>query len=144
LSNSAYIKLVPGSTKLEITLDEVKELFHYYKEITSKTGTQVSWEYSDAAFPYDLKEKPEGKDKWFYLKSGERGYSTLVIGVGKEGFENENGEPATREYIQLVLPEVATHGDKGKGNEFCKFLARKLEGELHLFNGRVMYYYKRK
>jgi hypothetical protein len=144
LSNSAYIKLVPGSTKQAITLDEVKDLFHYYKEITSKTGSQVSWEYSDAAFPYDLKEKPEGKDTWFYLKSEERGYNTLVVGIGIEQYEEENGESATRGYIQLVLPEGSTHGDKGKGNEFCKFLARKLEGELHLFNGRVMYYYKRK
>jgi hypothetical protein len=144
LGTSAYIKLVPGSAKQEITLDEVKELFYYYKEITAKTGSQVSWEYSDAAFPYDLKEKTEGKDKWFYLKSNERGYNTLVIGVGSEEIEDENGEFTTRNYIQLVLPDSATHGDKGKGNEFCKFLARKLEGELHLFNGRVMYYYKRK
>ncbi|MES9782131.1 DUF1885 family protein, partial [Bacillus thuringiensis] len=26
---------------------------------------------------------------------------------------------------------------------FCRFLAKKLEGELQLFNGRTMYFYKR-
>ncbi|MBM6618618.1 DUF1885 family protein [Bacillus suaedaesalsae] len=144
MSNSAYIKLVPGSTQQSISLDEVKKLFHYYKEITSKTGAQVSWSYSTAAFPYELKEKPEGKDQWFYLKSDERGYNMIVVGVGSEQYEDENGEFVNREYIQIVLPEGATHGDKGKGNEFSKFLGQKLEGELHLFNGRVMYYYKRK
>lgn len=144
MSNSAYIKLVPESTKQSISIEEVKELFHYYKEITSKTGSQVSWSYSEAAFPYELREKEEGKDQWFYLKSDERGYNMLVLGIGSEQFEEDNGEIVNREYVQVVLPEGSTHGDKGKGNEFCKFLAKKLEGELHLFNGRVMYYYKRK
>ncbi|MFD1735651.1 DUF1885 family protein [Bacillus salitolerans] len=144
MPSSSYIKLVPASTKQSISLDDVKELFHYYKEITSKTGSQLEWEYKDAAFPYELKEKPEGKDKWFYLKSEERGYNLLVIGVGTEEIEDEEGTLKQQEYIQVVLPDGATHGDKGKGNEFCKFLAKKLEGELHLFNGRVMYYYKRK
>jgi hypothetical protein len=144
LSQSAYIKLVPASTKQEITLDEVKDLFKYYKEITSKTGSQVDWQYGDAAFPYDLKEKEEGKDQWFYLKSEERGYHMLVVGTGSEELEDEEGNRNTQQYIQVVLPEGSSYGDKGKGNEFCKFLARKLEGELHLFNGRIMYHYKRK
>ncbi|WP_246944093.1 DUF1885 family protein [Bacillus pinisoli] len=142
MSLSAYIKLVPASTKQDITIDEVKELFTYYKEITSKTGTQLGWEYGSAAFPYDLKEKEEGKGTWFYLKSQERGYNALVVGVGSEEIEDENQH--TQSFIQVVLPEGSTYGDKGKGNEFCKFLAKKLEAELHLFNGRTMYYYKRK
>ncbi|WP_456275650.1 DUF1885 family protein [Bacillus sp. AK128] len=144
MSQSAYIKLVPASSKQEITLEEVKELFTYYKEITTKTGSQVDWSYGNAAFPYELKEKPEGKGVWFYLKSEERGYHSLVVGVGSEELKDENGNESSQNYIQVVLPEGATYGDKGKGNEFCKFLAKKLEGELHLFNGRVMYYYKRK
>lgn len=49
-----------------------------------------------------------------------------------------------RHYIQLVLPEGSTHGDKAKGNEFGKHFAKKLKAELHLFNGRVMYYNPRK
>ncbi|EIJ81661.1 hypothetical protein PB1_01930 [Bacillus methanolicus PB1] len=47
-------------------------------------------------------------------------------------------------YIQITLPESSTFGDKGKANEFCKLFAKKLQGELHLFNGRIMYYYPRK
>jgi hypothetical protein len=144
LSLSSYIKLVPASTKQEISIEEVKDLFKYYKEITSKTGSQVNWEYGDVAFPYDLKEKEEGKGKWFYLKSEERGYHSLVIGVGSEEIEDEELKKHTQQYIQVVLPDGSSYGDKGKGNEFCKFLAKKLEAELHLFNGRVMYYYKRK
>ncbi|MFZ3588108.1 DUF1885 family protein [Bacillus sp. DJP31] len=144
MSHSAYVKLVSASNKQEITLDAVKELFSYYKEITSKTGSQLSWEYSSVAFPYEIKEKPEGKDTWFYLKSEERGYNMLLVGVGSEELVTEDGQPSTQSYIQVVLPDGSTFGDKGKGNEFCKFLAKKLEGELHLFNGRVMYFYKRK
>ncbi|KAA0548192.1 DUF1885 family protein [Bacillus sp. BGMRC 2118] len=144
LSNSAYIKLVPASTQQSISLDEVKGHFHHYKEMTAKTGSQVSWSYSEAAFPYELKEQPEGKDHWFYLKSDEKGYNMLVVGVGSEQVEDENGESVERQFIQIVLPEGATHGDKGKGNEFSKYLSKKLEAELHLFNGRIMYYYKRK
>ncbi len=144
MSLSAYIKLVPASTKQEVHLDEVKELFAYYKEITSKTGTQLSWEYESAAFPYEIKERPEGKDTWFYLKSTSRGYNMLVVGVGIEEIEDDEGKIVNQGYIQVVLPEGSTYGDKGKGNEFCKFLAKKFEAELHLFNGRIMYFYKRK
>jgi hypothetical protein len=142
LSQSAFIKLVPASKQQSISLKEVKELFHYYKEITSKTGEQVSWEYADAAFPYEIEEKDEGKDSWFFLKATSDRYKYMIVGVGKEDLEEPSEEEAA--YIQVVLPEGATYGDKGKANEFCKFLAKKLAGELHLFNKRVMYYYKRK
>ncbi|MBE4908890.1 DUF1885 family protein [Bacillus luteolus] len=140
---NAYIKLVPGSTKQEITLDDVKELFYYYKEITSKTGQQVSWEYGDAAFPYDIKENNEEGTNWFYLKSTDSRYNLIVLGVGKEEIEDEENK-TEQYYIQITLPQASTHGDKGKANEFCKFLGKKLQGELHLFNGRIMYYYPRK
>ncbi|QOR68403.1 DUF1885 family protein [Cytobacillus suaedae] len=141
---NAYIKLVPGSTKQEITLDEVKELFHYYKEITSKTGQQLDWEYGDAAFPYDIKENNEEGTNWFYLKSTDSRYNLIVLGVGKEEIEDEDQNKIEQYFIQITLPQASTHGDKGKANEFCKFLGRKLQGELQLFNGRVMYYYPRK
>jgi hypothetical protein len=142
LSQSAYIKLVPASKQQEITLAEVKDLFHYYKEITSKTGEQLSWEYSDVAFPYEIEEKEEGKDAWFLLKSNTDRYQYMIVGVGTD----ESGSDAedNQQYIQVLLPEGSTYGDKGKANEFCKFLAKKVEGELHLFNDRIMYYYKRK
>jgi hypothetical protein len=142
LANSAYIKLVPESTARSITLDELKELFFYYKEITAKTGKQLSWQYSEAAFPYKLEQKNEGKDRWFYLKGENENYRYILAGVGSDKLQEE--ETAGQHYIQIVLPEGSTHGDKGKANEFCKFLAKQLQGELQLFNGRTMYFYKRK
>lgn len=144
MTENAYIKLVPESEKQTITTDELIELFHYYKEITGKTGQQLNWEYSEAAFPYELKEKPEGKGKWFYLESKEQRYRYILLGIDQETIPNDDGTTKVQTYIQVTLPEASTHGDKGKANEFCKFIAKKLKGELHLFNGRIMYYYPRK
>jgi hypothetical protein len=145
MSQNAYIKLVPASEKQVVTIEEVKDMFNYYKSITAKTGEQLSWEYSDAAFPYTIEEKDEANNKWFYLKGIDpRKNRYILIGVGFE----ENNESDIQEneqcYIQVSLTDISTHGDKGKANEFCKFLATKLKGELHLFNGRVMYYYPKK
>lgn len=141
---NAYIKLRTSSLKQTITIEEVKELFLYYKEITGKTGDQLDWEFSDAAFPYEIKEQEEGKGKWFYLAGNQERYFAIMVGVDQETIKDENGEGREQTYIQITLPEGATYGDKGKANEYCKFLARKLQGELHLFNGRIMYYYPRK
>lgn len=144
MANSAYIKLVSSSKKEEISLTELKELFYYYKDITAKTGKQLSWEYDQAAFPYELKEKNDANGQWFYLHGTSDRYNFIILGISKEELEDEDNETREQCYIQVTLPDGATHGDKGKANEFCKFLGKKLEGELHLFNGRVMYYYKRK
>lgn len=144
MSSNAYIKLVPSSEKESVTTEEVIELIKYYKEITGKTGVQVDWEYDEAAFPYEIMEKPEGKGKWFYLKSNQNNYNIILVGVDKEVTLDEEGSEQEQAYIQITLPETSTFGDKGKANEFCKFLAKKLKGELHLFNGRVMYFYPRK
>lgn len=140
---NAYIKLVTNSNAQHISLDDVKDLFSYYKEITGKTGTQLDWDYDNAAFPYQIKEVNHEKN-WFYLKSDHQKYKAIIVGVGQEKIVDETGENTVQSYIQITLPEISTAGDKGKANEFCKFLAKKLEGELHLFNGRVMYFYKRK
>ncbi|WP_274853733.1 DUF1885 family protein [Bacillus methanolicus] len=144
MATNAYIKLVPSSVKMDITLDEVKELLLYYQNITSKTGEQLDWQYEDAAFPYEIKENEEGKGKWFYLYSNHDRYHTIIFGVDKETIVNSDGTKMEQTYIQITLPESSTFGDKGKANEFCKFIAKKLQGELHLFNGRIMYYYPRK
>jgi hypothetical protein len=144
MTTHAYIKLVPSSKKTTISLSDVKELFQYYQEITRKTGKQLGWSYAEAAFPYTIVETADGKDNWFYLKGNDSRYKTIIVGVGQEQVQDENtGEIKEQSFIQVTLPQGATHGDKGKANEFCKFLAKKLEGELHLFNGRIMYYYKR-
>ncbi|MEH7355893.1 DUF1885 family protein [Neobacillus drentensis] len=141
---NAFIKLVPSSAKQTVTIEEVKELFHYYKNITAKTGDQLDWQYGDSAFPYEIKETEEGKGKWFYLHSDHERYYSILIGVDTETVHNEDGAVSEQVYIQITLPEQSTYGDKGKANEFCKFLAKKLQGELHLFNDRIMYFNPRK
>jgi hypothetical protein len=149
LSKNAYIKLVQASEKQVITLEEVKQMLHYYQTITSKTGEQLSWGYSDAAFPYTIEEKADSDANWFYLKGHDpRKHRYILIGIGTEEAKTEQAESDAQEnstyYIQVSLTDISTHGDKGKANEFCKFLASKLKGELHLFNGRIMYYYPKK
>ena len=144
MANNAYIKLVPSSVKETVSVDEVKELFHYYKEITSKTGDQVNWEYENMSFPYEIKEKEDAKGKWFYLSSIQDRYFAIIVGVDIETIRLENGDEKVQTYLQITLPEESTYADKCKANEFSKFLAKKLQGELHLFNGRIMYYNPRK
>lgn len=61
-----------------------------------------------------------------------------------EQVEQAPVEQPRRHFIQLVLPDGSTHGDKSKGNEFAKHFAKKLKAELQLFNGRTMYYNPRK
>lgn len=140
----AFVKLVPKSAQQEITLEELKNLFHYYKEITAKTGHQLGWHYDYSAFPYEIHDVVETKENVFYLKGTNDKYFVMILKLGKEITSNEDTEETTEQtYIQIVLPNGATHGDKGKANEFCKFIAKKLAGELHLFNGRIMYFYKR-
>ncbi|MDR4946228.1 DUF1885 family protein [Neobacillus cucumis] len=141
---NAFIKLVPSSVKQTITIEEVKDLFHYYKDITAKTGNQLNWQYGESAFPYEIKETNESKEKAFYLYSTHERYHVILIGIDKEMIKEEEGTEREQQYIQVTLPDQSTTGDKGKANEFCKFLAKKLQGELHLFNDRVMYYYPRK
>jgi hypothetical protein len=137
---SAYIYLVEGSVAQDVTLADVKEKLQRYIDMTKKTGQQLGWAYAEAAFPYVIEERPEGKDSWFLLKGKDpHQYRHIVMGVGKQS-EEEGG----RAFIQVTLGEAATHGDKSKANEFCRYLAREFKGELHLFNGRVQYFQPRK
>jgi hypothetical protein len=139
MSQNAYIKLVEGSAVPSVSLEELRELLNAYRSQLELTAQQLDWEYENKGFPYTIETAPNGKDTWFYLKGNHQAYRYIVTGVGSE--DNEGQE---RHYIQVVLPDGATHGDKSKANEFCKHLARKLKAELHLFNGRVMYYNPRK
>jgi len=80
------------------------------------------------------------------------------VGVGTRQVEKQTKQPdpenegqtqtvttiEKENYIQVTLTPESTHGDKGKANEFCKYLAKQYKAELHLFNGRVMYYNPRK
>jgi len=139
MSQSAYLYFVEGSAVPSLTLEELEAQLHRYREQVAKTGEQLDWDYADAAFPYTIEKKPDGEDVWFYLKGKTDQYKYIVFGVGAKG----EGDEATS-YVQVVLPDGSTHGDKAKGNELCKYLARHLKAELHLFNGRVMYYNPRK
>lgn len=140
MSQSAYISLVQGSTISEITLDGVKEQLQQYREQTELTGRQLGWDYAGAAFPYDIEQKPEAENRWFYLKGKNPLYRHIVIGTGRR----ETADGGTVPYIQVVLPEGSTHGDKAKGNELCKWIGRRLQAEVKLFNGRTIYYNPRK
>ncbi len=138
MSKSAYIKLVKGSKQNEITLEETKNLLNYYQEMTSLTGQQLGWDYQSAAFPYEMEEREQDGIRYLLLTGkNPTKYAYLMIGTGQE-------EGTGIHQIQIVLPSNATHGDKGKANEFSKFLAKQLKAELHLFNGRVMYFNERK
>ncbi|TLS37691.1 DUF1885 family protein [Pseudalkalibacillus caeni] len=137
MGKSAFVKLVTDSLKQEITIEEIKALLKSYIDHTYKTGEQLNWSYMQAAFPYQIEETSEGRNKWFYLKGNTSGYYYIVVGLDKQ---NENNAGPV---IQIALPEKSTHGDKGKAIEFCKYIASKLQGELTLFNGRKMFYYKK-
>jgi hypothetical protein len=141
---SAYIKLVPESIKKNISIQEVRELLSYYQMITTKTGIQLKWDYEKKAFPYDVKEPENMKNKMIYLQSNIDRYHMILIGVDQEMVQDEDGLERNQSYIQVTLPETSTYGDKGKANELCKFLAKSLQAQLHLFNKRVMHYYPRK
>lgn len=144
VSNQAYIKLVPSSVKQTITIDELREILEYYKEITGKTGEQLNWQYNEAAFPYEIKEEIVNHTKQLKLISNHERYHSITLSIKEKKAANSDENEAIQTYIQLTLTNRSTYGDKGKANEFCKFLANKFQGELHLFNGRIMYYYKRK
>ena len=122
----AFITLVPKSNQQSVSIDDIKQLFHYYK-----TVVQINYAYTNTAFPYDILDTSTTTLK---LQSTHDRYDSIYVGVGIEKEQS---------YIQISLPPNATFGDKGKANEFCRFLAKKLEGELQLFNGRTMYFYKR-
>ena len=139
MSQNAFITFVEGSTVNSLTVDELKQELLKYKEQFEKTGQQLGWEYADNAFPYTIEAAPDGSENWFYLKGKNELYKHIVFGVGSK---EEDG--TQRHYIQVVLPDDCTHGDKSKGNEFCKYLAKKFQAELRMFNGRTMYFNPRK
>ena len=138
MSQSAYIKLVQGSTSSTITLDDVLKLLDMYRNQMIQTGKQLNWTYEEAAFPYTIELKQE--ENWFYLKGKAEPYQYMIIGISET--YNVAGDVAA--CIQVVLPEGSTFGDKGKANEFSKFMAKQLKAELTMFNNRTIYYNSRK
>ncbi|WP_001163298.1 DUF1885 family protein, partial [Bacillus cereus] len=101
----AFITLVPKSNQQSVSIDDIKQLFHYYKTVTSKTGAQINYTYTNTAFPYEILDTSTTTLK---LQSNHDRYDSIYIGVG---IENEQS------FIQVSLPPNATFGDKGKANE---------------------------
>lgn len=140
MGKSAYITFVEGSVVQQVTLDEVKEMLTQYITQAKKTADQIDFAYNEVAFPYTLHEKPEAKGTWFYLKGTEpRLYQYILIGVGSRPAEGRE-----EHYIQITLTDISTAGDKGKANEYSKFLAKSFKAELTMFNGSKMYFNPRK
>jgi len=140
MGNRAWIRLVEDSTRTEISLQDVKEQLERYIDMASRTGSQLDWDYAEAAFPYTIEEQSISEKNWLVLTGKEpKLYRRLIIGV-----EQEPADKGGRYTIQILIPPGATHGDRAKANEFCRYLAKAFQGELHLFNGRVMYFYPRK
>ncbi|MFF2887890.1 DUF1885 family protein [Paenibacillus sp. NPDC057967] len=138
MSQSAYIKLVKGSEDQELTLEHIQGTLLRYQEQTAKTGEQLGWDYAGAAFPYTIESS--GDERWFYLKGINVHYKHMIIGPGMA--QSVAGEQVP--CIQVVLPDEATHGDKAKANELCRYMAKSLAAELTMFNGRTIYYNPRK
>ena len=163
MSQRAFIKLVGTSVVPSITIDELKSQLTHYKEQLAKTGSQLDWDYAEAAFPYTIEQKPEGEDQWFYLKGINPLYRYIAFGVenptvpAPEATEDSEAaeavdssekitapEAAAPCVIQVILPKESTIGDKSKGNELCKYLGKVWKAEVQLFNGRTMYFNPRK
>ncbi|MFC4076593.1 DUF1885 family protein [Salinithrix halophila] len=141
VGKSAYIKLVQGPSLQELTLEDVKKELDRYIGMTALTGEQLGWQYANAAFPYTVEERSEGEIRYLLLKGKDPHlYKHLILGVGSEALP-AGGE---RPFIQLALPDDATHGDTAKANEFSRYLARTFQAELHMLNGRVMHFNPRK
>ncbi|HTG68119.1 MAG TPA: DUF1885 family protein [Candidatus Udaeobacter sp.] len=138
MSQSAYIKFVQGSSVQKLTLEEIRSQLLHYREQTALTGTQLDWDYAEAAFPYTIESKQD--DRWFYLKGINPQYKHIIFGPG----ETTSAAGQAVSCVQVVLPDEATHGDKAKANELCKFMAKQLQAELTMFNGRTIYFNPRK
>ena len=147
MSQSAYIQLVKGSAASSVTLEDVMNVLEQYREQTSATGQQLDWNYAEMAFPYTIEQRSDQGASWLHLKGNHPDYKHILIGVGKATKAEENEDETEAEetaYIQIVLPSGATHGDKAKANELCRYFGRKLQAQVHLFNGRIMYFNPRK
>ena len=126
MDNRAWIRLVENSTQTEVSLEDVKERLERYVDMASRTGRQLGWSYEEAAFPYTMEERTENGNSWLILKGKDpKMYRGLVIGV-----KQEPAEKGGHHTIQILIPPGATHGDKSKANEFCRYLAKAFQGSF--------------
>ncbi|WP_127531454.1 DUF1885 family protein [Paenibacillus kobensis] len=144
MSQNAYIRLVKSSAAPEgVTLSDLEQSLHAYQDAVRRTGSQLDWEYENAAFPYTIEPVTPPSEKepsWLYLRGRESRYRHIALSAIPADTGSEDSCPI----VQIALPDGATHGDKSKANELSRFIARSLKAELQLFNGRIMYYNPRK
>ncbi len=137
MAQNAYVELVEGSSTSALSLEELLDILNHYREQLAEAGRQLGWGYAEAAFPYSLEIGPT--EGWLTLTGSLPSYRKLHIGLGARTIGDER-----RVHIRILLPEGSTHGDKGKANELSKYLGKRLKAEVHLMNGRVMYFNPRK
>lgn len=142
MNKSTYIKLVDGATQKEITLTQVKELFHQYIAQFIKTEDMINWKgLNTSAFPYSIEERFDNNAEYLYLKAQDHLYNYLVIGIGNEEIDGNNIN-----FIQIVTPGDyhCKTGDHVKVSIYANYLAEQLKAELHLSSGQVIQYNLRK
>ncbi|MDK8180890.1 DUF1885 family protein [Paenibacillus sp. UMB4589-SE434] len=139
MSQRAIIAFKDGSAVPSATLEDLKQQLLCYQEQARLTGTQLGWDYAEAAFPYTFETKPGQEQVGFLLRGNHPLYRYILFGVGTHDTEDN-----VSHYVEVVLPDTSTQGDSNKGNELCKYLARTWKAELTLFNGRKMYFNPRK
>ncbi|WP_438433475.1 DUF1885 family protein [Gorillibacterium sp. sgz500922] len=137
MAQNAYVELVEGSSAPGLTLEELRGILEHYRAQLAETGKQLGWGYEQAAFPYTIEPGP--LDGWLTLAGTAPQYRTIHIGLGSRSVEDR-----VRSFVRISLPAGSTHGDKGKANELSKYLGKKLKAEVHLLNGRTMYFNPRK
>lgn len=144
MSSTAYIRLVKGSAAPDgITLDDLQQTLHAYQDAVQRTGAQLNWDYDEAAFPYAIETVTRPADhapSWLYLRGQASRYKHIALSASPADTASEDSCPV----VQVELPTGATHGDRSKATELCRFIAQRLKAELQLFNGRTMYFNPRK
>ncbi|WP_455662645.1 DUF1885 family protein [Pradoshia sp.] len=136
MSLHSYIRPPNGS----VTINEARKLIDNYQQSVRKTGEQLNYPYNERAFPYTIHQPDnQGNGDLLYLSSEDPDYHLIKIGIGEEPMKGMNGSLSS--YIEISLERHSTFADKGKANELAKYMAKKLQGELQLFNGRKMHFH---
>ena len=135
----SYIRL----SNQPVTIEEVRKLIEDYQQSVRKTGEQLDYPYEEKAFPYSvLSPDQQGDSNLLYLSSDDPDYRLITIGIGEAPHPGMKG--TLTPIIELTLSRSSTFADKGKANELAKYMAKKLQGELQLFNGRKMHFHPSK
>ncbi|KMY45132.1 hypothetical protein AC622_13595 [Bacillus sp. FJAT-27916] len=137
MSLRSYIRLQNQT----ISIEEVQKMIDDYRQSVQKTGKQLDYSYEEKAFPYSIfTPENQGSGECLYLSSKDPDYHLIRIGIGEEPIPGMKGDLSP--YIEISLERNSTFADKGKANELAKYMAKKKQGDLQLFNGRIMHFHK--